>query len=334
MFRSLPEVRIELVDGPYVSLDRLSKHGETVMTILKVLGLGPILVATAAAALGAWVHSRDQARMRDVWRVLEAAREPDPPRYDPAMVEGLPELAQRYFDRAIAPGTPLHRVVRLEMEGTFVLNGAEMPMRARQILAPPARGFVWRAEVGAGLMRFAGSDGYHALEDGPRESWTKFWLYGLIPLARTGGSEDHARAAATRVMLEAVWAPASLLPRFGAHWIQTGPDSAEVRFSAARGIEPMRITLDAEGNPAELVALRWTDANPDRVHRLQPFSGRILETGGFQGFTIPTRVELGNLFGTPDYAPFFFATVTAAEYRAGDLPRLGRRKASPRRFRH
>jgi hypothetical protein len=120
------------------------------------------------------------------------------------------------------------------MEGTFILNGTEMPMTARQILAPPARGFVWQAEVGAGLMRFAGSDGYHAPDGGAVDSWTKFWLRGVIPLARIGGTEDHARAAATRVMLESVWAPASLLPQFGASGSRPAP-------TAPRSALPMRM---------------------------------------------------------------------------------------------
>ena len=33
------------------------------------------------------------------------------------------------FARAIAGGTPLHRVVRLDMHGTFTMNGRDMPMR-------------------------------------------------------------------------------------------------------------------------------------------------------------------------------------------------------------
>jgi len=285
------------------------------MTILKIILLGLFTLLLVGAALGLWVHSRDQAQMRGVWAALENAREPDPPRYDPVMVADLPEVAQRYFARAIEPGTPLHRTVRLEMEGSFIMNGNEMPMTARQILAPPDRGFVWQAEVGSGLMRFAGSDGYHAPGVGARDSWTKFWLHGLIPLARIGGSEDHARAAATRVMLESVWAPASLLPQFGAEWEQTGPDTAEIRFDTTRGIEPMQITLDVAGNLIEVQALRWTDANPERVYRLQPFGGRMLEMGRHGGFLIPTRVELGNMYGTPDYAPFFLATITEAEFR-------------------
>ena len=283
------------------------------MTLLKIILLAVAALLIAAAAVGLWVHSRDKAQAARVWAALEVAREADPPRFDPAMLADLPEVAQRYFTRAIAPGTPLHRTVRLEMEGSFIMNGTAMPMAARQILAPPGRGFVWQAEVGSGLMRFGGSDGYHRIE-GVEDSWTKFWLRGLIPLARIGGTDDHARAAATRVMLEAVWAPASLLPQFGADWVQTGPDSAEVRFADVRGIEPMQITLDADGAPIEVWALRWSDANPERVHRLQPFGGRMLEMARHQGFLVPSRVELGNMWGTPAYAPFFLATITRAEF--------------------
>lgn len=283
------------------------------MTVLKITLLSLVGLLIVVAALGLWVNSRDTAQAARVWAALEAVREAEPPRYDPAMVSDLPEVVQRYFARAIDHGTPLHRMVRLQMEGSFILNGNAMPMRARQILAPPAQGFVWQADVGAGLMRFGGSDGYH--RDGARaESWTKFWLHGLIPLARIGGTEDHARAAATRVMMEAIWAPATLLPQFGAEWVQTGPDSAEVRFADTSGLEPMQITFDAEGTPLEVVALRWTDANPEKVYRLQPFGGRLLEMGRHGGFLIPIRVEMGNMFGTPDYAPFFLATITNAEF--------------------
>jgi hypothetical protein len=284
------------------------------MTLLKIVALALLTAVIAGAMFGALIHSRDRAQARAVWDALDAAREADPPAYDQALVADLPEVAQRYFARAIEPGTPLYRTVWLEMEGSFIMNGSEMPMTARQILAPPARGFVWQAEIGSGLMRFAGSDGYHAPDRGPVESWTKFWLRGLVPLARIGGTEGHASAALTRVMLESVWAPASLLPQFGAEWTQTGENTAEIRFADARGVEPMQITLDAEGQLIEVQALRWTDANPEKVWRLQPFGGRMIEMERHAGFLIPTRVELGNMYGTPEYASFFLATITKAEF--------------------
>lgn len=282
--------------------------------MLAGIGITAGLCLGGAIATAAYVHHRDRAQMRAVWTGIEALCDEDPPAYDPAMVAGLPAVAERYFARAIAPGTPLHRIVRLTMEGRFILNGTGMPMAARQILAPPATGFVWQARIGAGLMRFAGSDGYRR-HDGAEESWTKFWLHGLIPLARIGGTADHARAAATRAMLESVWVPAALLPQHGAVWRETGPDSAEVRFADTPDLPPMHLTFDAAGDLAEVWALRWTDANREKTYRWQPFGGRMIETGVVAGFRIPTRVELANLWGTPDEAPFFMARITDAVFR-------------------
>jgi hypothetical protein len=284
------------------------------MMILKLILLTVLVLCVAGVALGIWVHSRDLMAMQSVWTTLEKSHDVNPKKYDPAMSADLPEVARRYFARAITPGTALHRTVRLTMDGTFILNGTELPMKARQILTPPSKGFVWQAEVGSGMMRFAGSDGYLASETGGVTSWTRFWLHGLIPLARIGDNPDHARAAATRVLLETVWAPATLLPQFGARWIQTGSDSAEIRFSQVTNIEPLHITFDTQGNPTEVWALRWTDANAEKVYRLQPFGGRILETKRFNGFLIPSRVEMGNMYGTSEYAPFFLAQITLAAF--------------------
>jgi hypothetical protein len=281
--------------------------------MLRRLGIGALVVLGGAALVGRAVHGRDTAQAERVGGALLALRDPAPTRFDPADLAGAPEVARRYLARAIAPGTPLHRMVRLEMAGTFTMNGRAMAMQARQILAPPGQGFVWQAEIGAGAMLFAGSDGYMAGAAGV-ESWTKFWLRGLLPLARIGGTDDHARAAATRAMLESIWVPAALLPQNGADWVQTGPDSAEIRFAAAPGLSPMHLTLDAAGDVTEVWALRWTDANPKRVFRLQPFGGRMLAWGAFAGFRIPVRVELGNQWRTPDEVLFFDATITRAEY--------------------
>jgi hypothetical protein len=279
----------------------------------KVLGIGALLGLGTALVTGWAVHRGDVAHAERVWAALDAGRESRPARSDPFMVADLPPVARRYFARAIEPGTPLHRVVQLEMAGTFILNGKALPTQARQILAPPGRGFVWQARMGQGVTRFAGSDGYLRTE-GREESWTKFWLAGLVPLARIGGGSNHPRAAATRAMAEALWVPATLLPQFGATWRQTGPDSAELHFADTPDLPPLHLTFDPQGDIVEIMTLRWSDANHDKTYRLQPFGGRMLATAVFQGFRIPVTVELGNLWGTPDYVPFFKATVSSATY--------------------
>ncbi|MGM0691435.1 MAG: DUF6544 family protein [Pseudomonadota bacterium] len=276
---------------------------------LKMVGSVAVVAGVAGIAMGLWNSVCDARNTQSVWDALLSQREAAPASFDPAMVADLPEIGQRYFANAIAPGTPLHQVVRLEMEGSLILNGREFPMRADQVLAPP-HGFVWRARAGSGLIRFSGSDGFW----NGRTSWTRFWLWGVLPVARIADTEDHARAAAARMVMETVWAPAALLPQSGAVWTQTGPDQAEVRFPEVPGVEPMHLTLDAAGRVLEMTTLRWSDANPDRTYRLQPFGGRMLAHGTHQGFTIPSGMEIGNLYGTPEYAPFFRARITRVEY--------------------
>ncbi len=278
------------------------------MGLIQTVAWAALAVAAGAVAVGAWTSAADRRLAARVAAEL-ASGTVAPDRYDPAMVDDLPEVARRYFAAAIAPGTPLHRIVHLEMEGTFLLNGREMPMRASQVLAPP-EGFVWQARVGRSPLAFSGSDGWRAGET----SWTRFWLAGVVPLARVGGTEDHARAAAARGLIEAIWAPAALLPAAGAEWRELAADVAEVRFPGVAGVEPIRLTLDAEGRVTEAVVLRWSDANPDGIYRLQPFGGRMTAHAAQDGFTVPVEVEVGNMFGTPDWAPFFRARMTEVRF--------------------
>lgn len=82
-----------------------------------------------------------------------------------------------------------------------------MAMTAHPALAAPG-GFVWSMSAKNGLMPVSGSD---AAADG--ESWTRFWLMNLIPVARISGTDDHRRSAFGRYVAEAAfWTPAALLP--------------------------------------------------------------------------------------------------------------------------
>ena len=100
------------------------------------------------------------------------------------------------------------------------------------------------------------------------------------------------------------------LPEFSA-----GDPSQQV-WSFAQSINSAGVicgTIQGQlGTPA--LALRWTDANPDKVYRLQPFGGRMLESADIGGFTLPVRVELANQFGTPGHAPFFRARLASVSF--------------------
>jgi hypothetical protein len=263
-----------------------------------------VLFVIAIAALALWRQSDRRADRAEMDRLI-ASQPSDPPVFSADLVANLPDPARRFFSFAIAEGTPLYTVAVIEMEGQFGMGDKAspgyMPMRATQVLAAP-EGFVWAMSSG-GAMRMSGSDS---------GSWTRFWLYGLAPVARFGGDPDHSRSAFGRYVAEAVfWTPAAVLPGPNVTWEPVSADTARVTMRRGALEQAVEITVDPEGRPLRVSFLRWSDANPDKVHRLQPFGGYLSEFRDFGGFTLPTHVEAGNMFETDDYFPFFIADVTS-----------------------
>jgi hypothetical protein len=199
------------------------------------------------------------------------------------------------------------------MQGTFLLGdkakSQPYSMSANQILTPPDR-FVWIPTMTSGVIEITGSDGLVA-----DEAWTQFWLNGLIPVVNEKGYADLTRSALSRSAMEAVWAPASLLPQYGAVWEQIGPDEARVTFP--RGVEPVELLLGPDGTVRQVSTMRWSNANAERTFKLQPFGGTMEAEGTFDGYTVPVRMKVGNHFGAEEYLPFFQVDSIEAEY----LPR-------------
>ncbi|MBW0148964.1 DUF6544 family protein [Marinobacter arenosus] len=270
----------------------------TVLVILSFVAAGGLI------ALWLWRKCDHRADLLAMGR-LAATQPLHPQHFEPAMVDGLPEPAQRYFLYTIAPGTPLYTVVRLEMIGRFGMGDKGKPsyltMAATQVLAP-LQGFVWKMSAGRGLMRVSGSD---------TERWTRFWLGELIPVARAGGNSDHALSAFGRYVAESVfWSPAALLPRPGVRWDLVDENTARVTVRKDGLEQAVDVTVAKSGQPTQVSFLRWSDANPEKLHRFQPFGGYLSEFRDFGGFRLPTKVEAGNFFGTADYFPFFLADIT------------------------
>lgn len=269
-----------------------------------VLGLG---VAIAVALLLSWTSSREA---QDRFAELEVAAVPSTERFEVSMLDGLPEVARRYFVHAIASGTPLRTTVRLSMKGEFLLGDAgkfqTYSMTADQVLAPPDQ-FVWMPTMRSGMIAISGSD---ALVSG--EAWTRFWMNGLVPVVNLRGTADLARSALSRSAMEAIWTPASLLPSNGVEWQQTGPDSARLRFQT--GIEPIDLLLGSQGEVLEVVTMRWSDVNSEAKFKLQPFGGTVEQEKTFAGYTIPAKVRIGNHFGTEEYLPFFQAELVEVKF--------------------
>ena len=270
-------------------------------------------VAVAAAVqLSRWAS--DQKAAQQAWDELLGSRVPLPERFDLVLVAGLPEPARRFFNFAIQPGTRLGSVVEIRMEGDLSLgtkqDPAYQPMRAEQLLAAP-HGLVWNVRGGSGAMRMSGSDGMVG-----NTSWTRFWLLRLVPVVRAGGDPDHLRASYGRVVAEAAfWSPAFLLPRPGVTWTAVDADTARATVTHLDMAQEVDIRVDADGKPLWVRIPRWTNANPEKLFRVQPFGGELSDFRDVSGYRLPFRVDGGNFFGMPDYFPFYRARVVSIQVR-------------------
>lgn len=274
------------------------------MTFVDVCAAILVLALFALLALRLWDGHAD----RREWTRLAALQPANPARYDPALVADLPEPARRFFNFAIAPGTPLLTVAEIVLGGQFSLGSREKPnyrrMHARQILAAPS-GFVFKLRL-PGVVPVSGSDSGR---------WTRFRILGLLPVARMGGDSDHTRAAYGRYLAEALfWTPAALLPGPGIGWASVDDHIARVTVSHLGLLQAVDVKVDEHGRPIEVYFMRWSDANPEKMHRLQPFGGNLSDFREVHGFRVPFKVEAGNMYGTDEYFVFYQAKAIAIRF--------------------
>lgn len=266
-------------------------------------------IAAAGGVLALWgARVRQEQALEPLWTELQAAGGAEV--FNPAMVDGLPAPAQRYLRRAIAPGTPLARSVTLTMRGTLRLSpgGDALPMRAEQVLAPPA-GFIWRARVGRGAMRFRGFDRY-----GGGEGAMRWWMLGLVPIVRADGT-DVTRSAAGRLGGEAILVPSALLPSRGAVWEAVDDGAARVRLMVDGEPVTTALQIAPDGRLLHASLMRWRDDAGNGAPGYVRFDVELSGERTSGGYTVPVHLRAGWRLGEPDEFPFLDATLDSAEYR-------------------
>jgi hypothetical protein len=275
--------------------------------IIKLLIVFGVLIVVALMTL-VIMRRRDDIKVDSIWQSLEAPSTHQV--FTEDMVSDLPAPARRYLLHAIRPGTQIASSVSIEMTGTMRLKPEQewMPMKARQILAPP-KGFVWQAEVGAGLRRFSGGDHY-----ANGSGRVRFWLWGVIPLVEQEGP-NVSRAALGRLVCETIWLPSSLLPQRGVKWESLGDNSARVTMKIGEETVALNLFIEPDGRLHEIRILRWGDRTEDGSFGYIPFGGQMPEERNFGGYTIPSKVSVGWWIGTDRYFEFFRAQIEDAVFR-------------------
>jgi hypothetical protein len=247
-------------------------------------------------------------KLSAVARALEGGTPGEP--FTETMVEGLPLTARRYLLHSIKPGTPLASSVHLKMRGTIRLKPGTtwMPMQAEQVISVP-RGYVWKATADNGLLRMSGGDYYFQ-----GDARVRFWLWGMIPVANSGGP-DVARSAAGRLAVESVLFPTALLPQNGARWEPVDDQSATVLVKVGNEVIPLTLSIGAQGEARQVRTRRWGDSTEDGSFGYIPFGGELSKERTFGGYTIPSKLSVLWWPGTVKQFEFFRADIEEAEFR-------------------
>ncbi len=271
--------------------------------ILVGMGILVVLILFSLVIL----QIKNKQDMSQIERSLQS-QEPTQQRFDQEMIAELPAPVQRYFLHAIAPGTSLSTVVKLDMTGQFRLanNKPWLPLKAQEILT--RQGFIWKAAIGSGLSQFQGADYYC-----DRTGHVQFALWGLVPVADVQ-NPNTARSAIGRLAAELMWLPAALLPQQGVQWSAIDDNMIQAHLNVDD--EPVTLTLviDANGKLLESYALRWGEHTLDRSWEYIPMGGKSYDEQTFGGFTIPAKVGAGWWFGSEQYFEFFQCTIEHAVF--------------------
>jgi hypothetical protein len=223
-----------------------------------------------------------------------------PARFGAGLVDGLDEPVRRYFAHAIRDGAELTAGVRLAMSGR-IKAGVWLPFTARQEC--DGRSFTWHARVGVGrvtvltvLDRFA-----------DRVGSTEGRLLGRRTVFHTAGG-DTTRSAAGRAVLEAVFAPMSLLPQRGVSWRAEDDELIVATWEVSPERPELRIRIGGDGAARSVSTLRWGNAG-QRAFGYIPCGCEVRSERRFGDVVVPCALIVGWWFGTPRYAPFFEADV-------------------------
>lgn len=218
---------------------------------------------------------------------------------------GVPGPVARWLRASVAPGTPLHQAVAVELEGELKLRGWAR-FTSRLYLAPvTAR--TWRATARMKGLPVKGHDQYRAGEGEMR--WK---LLGAVPVVDQSG-DDVARSLEAVLGMELGLCPTA----FGnVTWSAVDDTHTDAMWSGPHGEHRARYRFGPDRRVACVWGPRWGDVNGDGTQALGTFVGVADAHRTFGGITVMSRFHAG--WGTPEgelgEGEFFRAEVKDARW--------------------
>ncbi len=197
-----------------------------VMTMDKWLLIvsGVIVIASIIAVLIG--QARESSKVNElVETLIQSASQPETNIVDFDSFSELPPPVVRYFKHVLVDGQKLIRTARMRQSGvlrTSVMNERWSAFTARQLIVPPATGFIWNAKVMMPLATYVRVlDSYIDGAGSGRVS-----ILSAFAVAFEAGVPELNSGALHRYLAESVWFPTALLPQSGVIWSPINDHSA------------------------------------------------------------------------------------------------------------
>ena len=183
-----------------------------------LIASGVIFIAAVIAVFIG--QARESAKANElVETLIQSASRPVTGTVDFDSFSELPPPVARYFRHVLTEGQELIRTARIRQSGvlrTSATNERWSAFTARQLVVPPATGFVWNAKVEMSLATHVRIlDSYSDGAGSGRVS-----LLSAFAVASEAGAPELNSGALHRYLAEAIWFPTALLPQSGVVWTQ------------------------------------------------------------------------------------------------------------------
>lgn len=246
-----------------------------------------------------------EVSLNDLWESASI----DNNAFYPELLTDLPDLAHRYLENAIAPGTNLASAVRFWMHGEIKLNKKWHPFKGEEVICWN-RGMIWQAKTWMQGLPIWGAD---SIVDGVGESQWK--ILGVFPVVQASGA-DITRSSVGRVQVESMLLP-SVLCNPDIAWTELNASQVQANFTAFGEPVKLTLTVNEQGMLERGELERWGNPEGEAFHYVD-FGGIVEDSGTFGGYTIPTRLRVGWYFGSDRFeseGEFFRCTIDKAIYR-------------------
>lgn len=253
-----------------------------------MLGTASVVLAGAAALPLLGKYRFQRLVSREVELLFHGAALSVGPDTLRARRDTLPSPVQRYLQYAIGEDAPAIRTARLRHGGLFRTSPDSRwwSIEGEQYFTAARPGFIWNARIRpAPLMWIEARDGL--LHE--RGSMLVKAL-SAIPIANAAGTEID-QGATLRWLAETAWFPYALVSDC-IRWDPIDERSARATIRYEGPPASAVFEVDEDGRLARLHAERYRDLGGGKS-ALTPWGGEYRDYREFDGFRVPTSVEVG-----------------------------------------